>query len=137
VSTVGPNAIASAQFSMGEGSFGTASQAFDTTLTATVPFTFGEEVAFQRYVDASAGFVPPYDPEHPDGPSGGFVEATFQATWEKATVLDADSQEVAATISSASGFDYLNPVPEPTAFDADIAALAALLALRRGRRAAS
>ena len=114
-----------------------ASQAFDATLTARVPFTFGEEVAFQRAVDASAGFVPPYDVDHPDGPSGGFVEGHFMGTWQKAKVLDAASQEVAATISSASGFDYLNPVPEPEAWDAEAAALGALLALGRRRCGAS
>jgi hypothetical protein len=36
-----------------------AAQVFDTTLTATVPFTFGDEVAFSRGVDAAAGFVTP------------------------------------------------------------------------------
>ena len=108
-----------------------ASQPFDATLTATVPFTFGAEVAFSRAVDAAAGFVTPYDLDHPAGPSGGLAEAAFDGTWEKATVLDAEGHEVAATISSASGFDYLNPAPEPVALAAGFAALGALLALGR------
>ena len=110
-----------------------ASQPFDATLTAMVPFTFGDEVAFVRAVDAAAGFVTPYDVDHPAGPSGGLAEAVFGGTWEKATVLDAGGHEVAATISSASGFDYLNPAPEPAAFGEGAAALGALLALGSSR----
>jgi hypothetical protein len=112
----------------------------DATVDVLVPFSFDEEVAFERSVRVSAGFVPPFDGSDPNGSAEGLVELLLVGTWEKATVLDAEGHEVAATIQSASGFDYFNPVPEPQAVDLETAATGVLLvggARRAARRRAS
>src|SRR5262249_805332 len=83
----------------------------DTTIDMTIPFVFGTPTDFAVFACSVAGLVTPFS-ELQDAYLDGQVSVDFSHTGviQRASVLDAEGHEVlGATISSASGFDYLHP----------------------------
>jgi hypothetical protein len=121
----------------------TSSQSVDTTLDLIVPFNDGQKfgLTLTPTLEATVGSVSNF-PDNPILVSTGQAIGDFShsAVLGPAVVLDANMHPITgATITSDSGFDYLNPpgepsssaVPEPAALLPCAAMLAFVLHRRR------
>jgi hypothetical protein len=106
-----------------------AGQDIDTTVELVFTFAFGDPTTIQFGPHLSAGLG--YDANGGEGTLQGMVDLDLEAQLLPMYVVVSGGIIANPTVSAMSGFDYLHPAPEPGPAASALAALVALVTLRR------